>query len=62
MSSFKDLCDFYVWQKPKGVTHSCRRTRQRERACSTPTTCNSFGLLLQGYSERNTHKSVKDDI
>ena len=57
MSSFKDLCDFYVWQKPKGVTHSCRRTRQRERACSTPTTRNSFVLLRQDFCERKTHKS-----
>ena len=26
-----------------------------ERVCTTPTTLNSFGLLPQDYSERNTH-------
>ena len=29
--------------------------QDRERACYTPTTRNSFGP--QGYCERNTHKS-----
>jgi len=48
---------------PKEVTLSRRRTgslslemQDRERACSTLTTRNSFGLLPQGYCERKTHK------
>ena len=28
-----------------------------ERVCSTPTTCNCFGLLPQGCCERNTQES-----
>ena len=31
--------------------------RVGERACSTPTTRNSFGLQPRSYCERNTHKS-----
>ena len=49
-------------QKPKGVTRSRRRTgylfvelQDREKACTRPTTRNSFGLLPQGYFERNTY-------
>ena len=46
----------------KGVLRSRRKTgslsvelQDRERACSTQTSRNSFGLLPQGYYEQNTH-------
>ena len=47
----------------KGVLRILRKTgslsvelHDRERACSTQTSRNSFGLLPQGYYEQNTHK------
>ena len=50
-------------QMSKGVLRSRRKTgylsvelQDRERACSTQTSRNSFGLLPQGYYEQNTHK------
>ena len=56
MSSFQNFCG------PKelrtvGVEQALSvELQDRERACSTPTTRNSFGLLPQGNCERKTHK------
>ena len=50
-------------QMSKGVLRIRRKTgslsvelHDRERACSTQTSRNSFGLLPQGYYEQSTHK------
>ena len=56
MSSFQNFCG------PKelrtvGVEQALSvELQDRERACSTPTTRNSFGLLPLGNCERKTHK------
>ena len=62
MSPFQDYriisITITLRQKPKGVKHSWSRIgtlsvnlQDRERACSTPTTRNFFGLLPHGYCE-----------
>ena len=49
MLSFQDLEVFFRSQLTLG-------RRERESACSMPTTRISFGLLPRGYCERNTSK------
>ena len=57
------LFSIILRQMSKGVLRILRKTgslsvelHDRERACSTQTSRNSFGLLPQGYYEQNTHK------
>ena len=46
-------------QKPKEVPCCRRRQRQRERACTTPTTRNSFELLPCRVIKNETHRNLE---
>ena len=66
MSPFQDFGVFRsqlpVDRSLKEISACSLDLQDGERACSTPTARNSFGLLPQGYCERKTPKSLKNYI